>query len=106
MPSSSGLCGVPGQAFADIHAAMTKLVRRVNPSLIVLPDPGTNSHRKLIVELAAPYQLPAIHALRAATVDGALMRRRSLTCARNLGHPFVTWTGHDPERSQFVSKGK
>ena len=39
----------------------------------MLPDPGTNSHRKLIVELAAPYQLPAIHALRAATVDGALM---------------------------------
>jgi hypothetical protein len=47
-------------------------VRESNPSLIVLPDPGTNSHRKLIVELAAPYQLP-IHALRAATVDGALM---------------------------------
>ena len=73
MPSSSGLCGLPGQAFADIHAAMTKLVRESNPSLIVLPDPGTNSHRNLIVELAAPYHLPAIHALRAATVDGALM---------------------------------
>ena len=74
MPSSSGLCKLPGQAFADIHVAMDEAsVRELNPSLIVLPDPGTNSHRKLIVELAAPYQLPAIHALRAATVDGALM---------------------------------
>ena len=41
--------------------------------LIVLPDPSTNSHRKLIVELAARYRLPAIHALRAATVEGGLM---------------------------------
>jgi putative ABC transport system substrate-binding protein len=58
---------------ADIDAAMTKLGREPNAGLIVLPDPATNSHRKLIVELAARYQLPAIHALRAATVDGALM---------------------------------
>jgi putative ABC transport system substrate-binding protein len=41
--------------------------------LIVSPDPATNAHRKLIVELAARYQLPAIHALRAATVEGGLM---------------------------------
>jgi putative ABC transport system substrate-binding protein len=33
----------------------------------------THSHRKLIVELAAHYRLPAIHALRAATADGGLM---------------------------------
>jgi putative ABC transport system substrate-binding protein len=41
--------------------------------LIVLPDPATNSHRKLIVQLAARYHLPAIHALRAAAADGGLM---------------------------------
>jgi putative tryptophan/tyrosine transport system substrate-binding protein len=41
--------------------------------LIVLPDPSLNSHRKIIVELAARYQLPAIHALRSATDDGGLM---------------------------------
>ena len=41
--------------------------------LIVLPDPSTNSHRKLIVELAARYRVPSIHALRAATADGGLM---------------------------------
>jgi putative ABC transport system substrate-binding protein len=41
--------------------------------LIVLPDPSTNSNRKLIIELAARYRLPAIHALGAATADGSLM---------------------------------
>ncbi|MBV9203183.1 MAG: ABC transporter substrate-binding protein [Alphaproteobacteria bacterium] len=63
----------PVRESSDIHEAITKLGREPNTGLIVLPDPGTNSHRKLIVELAARYQLPAIHALRAATVDGALM---------------------------------
>jgi hypothetical protein len=41
--------------------------------LIVVPDPATNAHRKLINELAARNRLPVIHALRAATVDGGLM---------------------------------
>jgi putative ABC transport system substrate-binding protein len=39
----------------------------------VLPDPSTNSHRRLIVALAARHHIPAIHALRAATADGGLM---------------------------------
>ena len=34
---------------------------------------STNSHLNLIIELAARYRLPAIHALRAATADGGLM---------------------------------
>ena len=41
--------------------------------MIVVPEPGINSQRKLIIELAARHQLPAIHGLRAATADGALM---------------------------------
>ena len=41
--------------------------------LVVLPDPSTTSHRKLIVELAARHRLPTIHSLRAATADGGLM---------------------------------
>jgi putative tryptophan/tyrosine transport system substrate-binding protein len=32
-----------------------------------------SSHRKLIVELAERHQVPAIHALRNATADGAMM---------------------------------
>jgi len=58
---------------AEINAAITRLGGEPNPGLIVLPDPATNSHRKLIVQLAARYHLPAIHALRAAAADGGLM---------------------------------
>jgi putative tryptophan/tyrosine transport system substrate-binding protein len=41
--------------------------------VIVPSDPATNSHRKLLVELAARYRLPTIFALRAAVADGGLM---------------------------------
>jgi ABC-type uncharacterized transport system substrate-binding protein len=58
---------------ADIDAAMTKLGRDPNLGLVVLPEPAINSHRKLIIQLASGHQLPAIHGLRAATADGALM---------------------------------
>jgi putative tryptophan/tyrosine transport system substrate-binding protein len=58
---------------AEIEAAMTQWGRESDYGLIVLPDPSTNSHRKLIIELAARHRLPAIHALRAATADGGLM---------------------------------
>jgi putative tryptophan/tyrosine transport system substrate-binding protein len=57
----------------EIETAMGRWGRDLEHGLIVLPDPSTNSHRKLIVELAARYRLPAIHALRAATADGGLM---------------------------------
>lgn len=63
----------PVRDSAEIEAAMIKLGREPNPGLIVLPDPKTNSHRNLIVELAAQYRVPAIHALRTATADGGLM---------------------------------
>jgi putative ABC transport system substrate-binding protein len=57
----------------EIETAMGRWGRDLEHGLIVLPDPSTNSHRELIVELAARYRLPAIHALRAATADGGLM---------------------------------
>ena len=41
--------------------------------LIVPSDPSTNALRKLIIELAARHQIPAVYALRAATADGGLM---------------------------------
>jgi putative tryptophan/tyrosine transport system substrate-binding protein len=63
----------PVRKLAEIEAVMTRLGREPNHGLIVLPDPSINSHRKMIVELAARYQLPAMHALRAATSDGGLM---------------------------------
>jgi putative ABC transport system substrate-binding protein len=63
----------PLREAAEIEAAMTQWGHARAFGLIVLPDPSTNSHRKLIVELAARYRLPAIHALRAAVADGGLM---------------------------------
>jgi putative ABC transport system substrate-binding protein len=58
---------------AEMEAAMAQWGRKPDYGLIVLPDPSTNSHRKLIIEVAARHRLPAIHALRAATADGGLM---------------------------------
>jgi putative tryptophan/tyrosine transport system substrate-binding protein len=63
----------PLRESAEIEAAMMEWGHDPTYGLIVLPDPSTNSHRKLIVELAARHRLPAIHALRAATADGGLM---------------------------------
>jgi len=57
----------------EIEAAMTRLAREPAYGLIVPPDPSINTHRKLIVELAARHRLPAAYALRAATVEGGLM---------------------------------
>jgi len=64
---------VPVRDPAGIETAMTQLGRESNYGLIVPSDPSTNSQRKLIIELAARYRLPAVYALRAATADGGLM---------------------------------
>jgi len=63
----------------EIEAAIAQWGRQPNYGLIVLPDPATNAHRKLINELAARYRLPAIHALSGATRDVRpdVLRRRS-----------------------------
>src|SRR5271169_88538 len=68
-----GVVAVPVREPAEIEAAMTQWGREPDSGLIVPPDPLTNSHRRLVVELAARYRLPAIYALRAATADGGLM---------------------------------
>jgi putative ABC transport system substrate-binding protein len=57
----------------EIEAAMTTLGLERDYGVIVPPDPSINTHRKLIVELAAHHRLPAVHALRAATIEGGLM---------------------------------
>ena len=57
----------------EIEAAMTQWGREPNFGLIVVPDPATNAHRKLINELATRYRLPVIHALRAAAAEGGLI---------------------------------
>jgi putative tryptophan/tyrosine transport system substrate-binding protein len=57
----------------EIKSAMARWERERNFGLIVVPDPATNSHRKLINELASSGRLPVIHALRSAAADGGLM---------------------------------
>jgi putative tryptophan/tyrosine transport system substrate-binding protein len=63
----------PAREPAQIQAAMTQWGQQSGYGLIVPSDPSTNAQRKLIIELAARHQMPAIYALRAATVDGGLM---------------------------------
>jgi putative tryptophan/tyrosine transport system substrate-binding protein len=63
----------PVRDVADIQAALTQLGRNPAQGLIVPPDPSTNTHRKLIVELAARYRIPTIYALRAAIIEGGLI---------------------------------
>jgi len=58
---------------AEIEAAMAQWGRELDYGLTVPSDPSTNSHRGLIVELAARHRLPVIYALRSATTDGGLM---------------------------------
>jgi putative tryptophan/tyrosine transport system substrate-binding protein len=58
---------------AEIEAAMTRWSGGSDHGLIVPADPSTNSHRGLIVALAARQRLPAVYALRAAAAEGGLM---------------------------------
>jgi putative ABC transport system substrate-binding protein len=67
------VAAAPLRGSNEIEAAMAQWGREPNFGLIVIPDPATNAHRKLINELAARYRLPVIHALRAAAADGGLM---------------------------------
>jgi putative tryptophan/tyrosine transport system substrate-binding protein len=63
----------PAREPAQIQTAITRWGQESGYGLIVPSDPSTNAQRKLIIELAARYHMPAIYALRAATVDGGLM---------------------------------
>ena len=63
----------PVRAPAEIEAAIARLENEPDCGLVVPPDPLINTHRRLIIELAARYRLPAIYALRAATVEGGLI---------------------------------
>jgi len=58
---------------SEIETAMAQWGRDLDHGVIVPPDPSIASHRKLIIELAARYRLPAIYALRFMTAEGGLM---------------------------------
>jgi putative tryptophan/tyrosine transport system substrate-binding protein len=58
---------------AEIEAALTKHSREQGTGLILPPDVFTAFHRKLIIELAARFALPAIYPFRYWVVEGGLM---------------------------------
>jgi putative ABC transport system substrate-binding protein len=64
---------IPVRDAAQIEAVITRHAGEPGAGLIVPPDPSINTHRKLIVELAASHRLPAVYALRVATAEGGLM---------------------------------
>jgi len=63
----------PAREPAGIETAMTKWGEASDYGVVVPSDPSTNSHRTLVVRLAALHRIPAIFAVRAAAVDGGLM---------------------------------
>jgi putative tryptophan/tyrosine transport system substrate-binding protein len=64
---------IPIHQSSDIDAAVTILGREPGGGLIVPPDPVMAGHRKLIIELADRYQLPAIYGLRQYVANGGLI---------------------------------
>jgi putative tryptophan/tyrosine transport system substrate-binding protein len=58
---------------ADIETTITMLTREQHGGLIVAPDTFTQNHRKLVLDLAARHQLPAIYPYRYYAADGGLM---------------------------------
>jgi putative tryptophan/tyrosine transport system substrate-binding protein len=64
---------VPAREPTEIAAALAARAGERGDGFIVPPDPYTNTQRKLFIELAARYRLPAIYGLRVATAEGGLM---------------------------------
>jgi len=58
---------------AEIERAIAEFVGEPNGGLLVLPDATTNTHRKLIIELAGRHRVPAIYEFRDIAVDGGLI---------------------------------
>jgi putative tryptophan/tyrosine transport system substrate-binding protein len=58
---------------ADIETTIAMLSRDQHGGLIVAPDSFTQNRRKLVLDLAARHQLPAIYPYRYYAADGGLM---------------------------------
>jgi putative tryptophan/tyrosine transport system substrate-binding protein len=57
----------------DIEAAFATLSREPDSGLVVAPDTFTQTHRELIIALAARHRLPAVYANRFFVTSGGLM---------------------------------
>jgi putative ABC transport system substrate-binding protein len=58
---------------ADIETVIAALAREQRGGLIVAPDGFTQSHRKLVLDLAVRHELPAIYPYRYYVDEGGLM---------------------------------
>jgi putative ABC transport system substrate-binding protein len=57
---------------AEMEGAIAAFARERNGGLIVLPNPGSRVHGKLIIEACARHRLPAVHAFPYVAKDGGL----------------------------------
>jgi putative ABC transport system substrate-binding protein len=58
---------------ADIEHAIESCSRIPNSGLIVAPNLTTQSHRNLVITLAARYRLPTVYSYRSFVLEGGLM---------------------------------
>src|SRR5262249_12776042 len=70
---SSEALEAPLRVSSKIEAAIGNWRHERNFGLIVVPDPTTNAHRKLINEAAGRHELPVIDALQGAVANEGLM---------------------------------
>jgi putative ABC transport system substrate-binding protein len=65
--------GPIGDAPAEIERAFEAFARASNGGLLLPPDTNTNTHRDLLIALAARHRLPAVYSDRLFVVAGGLM---------------------------------
>jgi len=63
----------PVRATADVERAISTIAAVPNGGMVVEPDAYTHANRRLIIELAAQYRLPAIYGLRQEASEGGLV---------------------------------
>jgi putative ABC transport system substrate-binding protein len=63
----------PVRSASDIESAIAAIGDDPKFALIVPPDPFTNVHRALIIEMAARYRVPAAYSFRHFALGGGLM---------------------------------
>src|SRR5262249_10990723 len=61
---------------SEIERAVADFARSANGGLIVTGSPGSVTHRKLIIALAARHPLPAVYAFRLLAPDSGLNSHR------------------------------
>ena len=63
----------PVRSASDIESAFQPFAQQPGAGLVVLPDPFTVTHRRLIIDLALRNRLPATYAFRNMAVEGGLI---------------------------------